>query len=248
LAVAAAFAGAAGCGGSGGGPAPANAGPRAAVPTTPAGHADPIEALASQGGRAVVEPPAGGADSAAATPGVNQPATSSGVVARVSPGAPTDAQVKGQLEDLAALARQQTRVRLAILNSSYSPGQGTGIFTWPVRGPITSPFCERRSYEACHPGIDIAVPVGTPIHAADRGIVLFAASYGGYGNFTCIGHTKALTTCYAHQSQFLVGPGQLVDKGQVIGLVGMTGNSTGPHLHFEVRVNGQVVDPMRYLV
>jgi murein DD-endopeptidase MepM/ murein hydrolase activator NlpD len=242
-----ALAAATGCGGAGNTAAPANAGDRAAIPATPPAREDPIEALARRGGRAAVEPPAGGADSAASTPGIAAAPDRGVKTSRVSPGAMSDRQVRTELEDLAAIARQQSRVRAAILSSSYVLGQGSGIFVWPVRGPITSPFCERRSYETCHPGIDIAVPSGTPIHAADRGVVLFAGSYGGYGNFTCIGHSKTLTTCYAHQSQFLVGAGDFVDKGQVIGRSGSTGNSTGPHLHFEVRINGQVVDPMLYL-
>jgi murein DD-endopeptidase MepM/ murein hydrolase activator NlpD len=242
-----AVAAATGCGSAGTGSAPANAGDRAAIPATPPAREDPIEALARRGGRAAIEPPAGGADSAASTPGAGATPDRSVKTSRVSPGAMSDRQVRNELEDLAAIAREQSRVRAAILSSSYVLGEGSGIFVWPVHGPITSPFCEQRSYEACHPGIDIAVPTGTPIHAADRGVVLFAGSYGGYGNFTCIGHSRTLTTCYAHQSQFLVGPGDFVDKGKVIGLSGSTGNSTGPHVHFEVRINGKVVDPMLYL-
>jgi murein DD-endopeptidase MepM/ murein hydrolase activator NlpD len=124
---------------------------------------------------------------------------------------------------------------------------GSGRFIWPVNGPITAPFCERRAWEACHPGMDIGVPTGTPIRAADGGRVAIAGWVGGYGNYTCIQHTASLSTCYGHQSVLKVSVGQQVKQGQVIGLSGSTGHSTGPHLHFEVRVNGAVTNPMNYL-
>jgi murein DD-endopeptidase MepM/ murein hydrolase activator NlpD len=125
--------------------------------------------------------------------------------------------------------------------------QGSGSMIWPVNGPITSPFCERRSWESCHPGIDIGVPAGTPIRAADSGTVRVASMNGGYGNYTCIAHSASLSSCYAHQSRFAVSVGQNVSKGQVIGYVGCTGFCFGDHLHFEVRINGQVTSPMNYL-
>ena len=128
--------------------------------------------------------------------------------------------------------------------------QGSGGLIWPVNGPITSPFCESRAWEACHPGIDIGVPAGTPIRAAAAGKVVLlqpAAASGGYGNFTCIQHTASLSTCYAHQSRFNTFGGATVSQGQVIGFVGCTGRCFGPHLHFETRVNGHVVNPMNYL-
>jgi murein DD-endopeptidase MepM/ murein hydrolase activator NlpD len=118
---------------------------------------------------------------------------------------------------------------------------------WPVNGPITSYFCEQRAWEACHPGIDIGVPAGTPIQAAASGTVTIAAPYGGYGNYTCIDHGGGLSTCYAHQSSIQVSVGQSVSQGDVIGLVGCTGLCFGDHLHFEVRVNGAVTDPLNYL-
>jgi murein DD-endopeptidase MepM/ murein hydrolase activator NlpD len=124
---------------------------------------------------------------------------------------------------------------------------GSGRFIWPVNGPLTSPFCETRSWESCHPGIDIAVPTGTPIRAADGGRVAIAGWVGGYGNYTCVQHSASLSTCYGHQSVLKVSVGSQVSKGQVIGLSGNTGHSTGPHLHFEVRVNGAVQNPMAYL-
>jgi murein DD-endopeptidase MepM/ murein hydrolase activator NlpD len=127
---------------------------------------------------------------------------------------------------------------------------GSGGLIWPVNGPITSPFCERRAWESCHPGIDIGVPSGTPIRAAAAGSVALtqgAGSSGGYGNFTCIQHTGSMSTCYAHQSSIGVSVGQHVSQGQVIGISGCTGRCFGPHLHFEVRINGAVTNPMNYL-
>jgi murein DD-endopeptidase MepM/ murein hydrolase activator NlpD len=124
---------------------------------------------------------------------------------------------------------------------------GSGAMIWPVNGPITSPFCERRAWEACHPGIDIGVPSGTPIRAALGGRVALAGPTGGYGNYTCIQHTASMSTCYAHQSSIGVSVGQQVSQGQVIGISGCTGLCFGPHLHFEVRINGAVTNPLNYL-
>jgi murein DD-endopeptidase MepM/ murein hydrolase activator NlpD len=133
----------------------------------------------------------------------------------------------------------------------YQPGavSSQGMI-WPVNGPITSPFCEQRAWESCHPGIDIGVPTGTPIHAAANGVVMFTqseAESGGSGNYTCIDHGGGISTCYAHQESFAVSAGQQVKQGQVIGISDCTGLCFGPHLHFEVRINGQVTDPMAYL-
>lgn len=94
-----------------------------------------------------------------------------------------------------------------------------------------------------HAGCDIGSPVGTPIHAAADGIVVMAQVTGGYGNATVIDHGNSLATLYGHQSKILVTPGQLVKQGDVIGLVGNTGLSTGPHLHFETRIKGSPVNP-----
>ncbi len=129
---------------------------------------------------------------------------------------------------------------------------GSGELIWPVDGPVVSGFGPRNiggGYEY-HPGIDIAVPEGTPIRAADTGTVNLQqseAESGGYGNFTCIDHGGGLSTCYAHQSSFGVSLGQSVSQGDVIGYTGCTGYCLGPHLHFEVRINGSVTDPMGYL-
>jgi murein DD-endopeptidase MepM/ murein hydrolase activator NlpD len=155
-------------------------------------------------------------------------------------------------EDLKAMLAQQQSIQNQIQNSAPNAfngpvKQGSGRLIWPVNGPITSPFCERRPWEACHPGIDIGVPSGTPIHAADSGRVSIAGWVSGYGNYTCIQHTATLSTCYGHQSRIMVSVGQSVSQGQVIGLSGCTGLCFGPHLHFEVRINGSVVNPLNYL-
>jgi murein DD-endopeptidase MepM/ murein hydrolase activator NlpD len=125
----------------------------------------------------------------------------------------------------------------------------------PLAGPVTSPFGNRLDpyYHVwqLHAGIDLAAPPGTAIVAAAPGRVTQAGWSGGYGNYTCIEHGQVggqrLSTCYGHQSRLLVAPGQQVAAGQVIGLVGSTGASTGPHLHFEVRLDGRPVDPVPWL-
>jgi peptidoglycan DL-endopeptidase CwlO len=129
---------------------------------------------------------------------------------------------------------------------------GSGSMIWPVDGPIASPFGPRtiEGHYEFHPGIDIAVPEGTPIRAALSGTVAFTepeASSGGYGNYTCLDHGAGLSTCYAHQSAFAVSAGERVQQGEVIGYSGCTGYCLGPHVHFEVRINGEVVDPLGYL-
>ncbi len=162
--------------------------------------------------------------------------------------------VRSQNKDLHdhidALQEDIDQVTGQLRGSDISAGpvrQGAGQFIWPINGTLTSPFCESRSWESCHPGIDIAAPTGTPIRAAGSGVVQLAGWTGGYGNYTCIGHGGGVSTCYGHQSRIGVSVGQHVSQGQVIGAVGSTGHSTGPHLHFEVRVNGSVTNPMNWL-
>src|SRR3954449_5812286 len=150
------------------------------------------------------------------------------------------------------LSKMQAQVAAQLRAAQQGPSagpirRGSGSMIWPVNGPITSPFCERRAWESCHPGIDIGVPAGTPIRAADSGRVVIAGWTGGYGNYTCIQHTASLSSCYGHQSAILVSVGQNVTQGQVIGLVGCTGLCFGDHLHFEVRINGAVTNPLNYL-
>ncbi len=149
---------------------------------------------------------------------------------------------------------QAESARLAAIirgNSGAGATHGTGAMVWPVSGPVTSPFGWRSNpftgAKDFHPGIDIGVPYGTPIHAADSGTVIYAgAGMTGYGNCIVIDHGEGVSTLYGHQSALAVTSGS-VRRGQVIGYVGSTGYSTGPHLHFEVRLNGNPVDPMGYL-
>ncbi|HEV2061521.1 MAG TPA: peptidoglycan DD-metalloendopeptidase family protein, partial [Solirubrobacteraceae bacterium] len=148
-------------------------------------------------------------------------------------------------EDLEAMERQQARIQGQLAGAPAPIRQGSGVLIWPVNGAFTSPFGMR--WGRLHAGIDIAVATGTPIRAADSGRVALAGWMGGYGQYTCIQHGGALSTCYAHQSSIGVSVGQSVSKGQVIGAVGNTGNSTGPHLHFETRINGRAHDPEPYL-
>lgn len=128
---------------------------------------------------------------------------------------------------------------------------GTGQLSWPLYGPITSPFGWRIhpifKSRIFHPGIDIGADYGEPIHAADSGRVIFAGWMGGYGNAVMVDHGGGMVTLYGHNSSFTVGVGQTVAKGQTIALAGSTGNSTGPHCHFEVRLHGEVTNPLRYL-
>jgi murein DD-endopeptidase MepM/ murein hydrolase activator NlpD len=156
---------------------------------------------------------------------------------------------------IAALQRQSDA--LAAMLRSRQAGQGLvpsghGVLAVPIPGaPITSGFGPRThpiyGDVRMHTGIDFGAGYGTPIRAAGDGVVVSAGPLGGYGNATVIDHGNGLATLYAHQSDMAVVPGQRVSRGQVIGYVGSTGFSTGPHLHFEVRVRGTPVDPMQYL-
>lgn len=116
---------------------------------------------------------------------------------------------------------------------------------WPVRGRVTSEYGWR--WGRMHQGIDIAARSGTPIIAANSGVVIQAGRMGGYGNVVIVDHGSSFSTVYAHQSRIAARNGQAVSRGQVIGYVGSTGHSTGPHLHFETRVNGRAQNPRRYL-
>ncbi|MBS5887080.1 MAG: peptidoglycan DD-metalloendopeptidase family protein [Negativicoccus massiliensis] len=147
----------------------------------------------------------------------------------------------------------EARIR-ARQQQGASAGQvvhGSGVFVWPTSGPITSPFGYRIhpifGTQIYHSGIDIGVDTGTPIVAADSGVVIEADWLGGYGYAVVIDHGNGLSTLYGHNSELAVSPGQSVQQGQVIAYAGSTGYSTGPHCHFEVRVNGSPVDPMGYL-
>jgi murein DD-endopeptidase MepM/ murein hydrolase activator NlpD len=130
-------------------------------------------------------------------------------------------------------------------------GRGGGLvgFILPLRGAMTSrfglrthPLFGRRHF---HTGVDIAAPRGTPVRAAMDGTVLFTGWYGGYGKLVVLDHGNGLSTLYGHLSAILVSAGARVTRAQVIGRVGSTGYSTGPHLHYEVRRNGRPIDPQR---
>ena len=129
--------------------------------------------------------------------------------------------------------------------------EGTGQLSWPCSGVITSPYGYRThpifGRTIYHSGIDIGVAYGTPIHAADSGTVIYSGWISGYGNAVIIDHGGGMQTLYGHNQSLNVSEGQSVSKGAVIAFAGSTGNSTGPHCHFEVEINGQAVDPMGYL-
>ena len=129
--------------------------------------------------------------------------------------------------------------------------QGTGQLAAPVVAPITSDFGWRihpiYGTRRLHAGTDFGVDEGTPVHAADGGVVVEAGWVSGYGYTVIIDHGNGMSTLYAHNSDVAVSPGQTVSKGQVVSYSGNTGGSTGPHLHFEVRINGEPTDPMGYL-
>jgi murein DD-endopeptidase MepM/ murein hydrolase activator NlpD len=154
----------------------------------------------------------------------------------------------GEIDALQAVSAQLAdSIRAAQARNTRSPTQtpsSSGLI-WPVQGPITSPFGWR--WGRMHEGIDIGVGYGTPIHAAAAGTVIYCGWESGYGNLVVIDHGGNLATAYGHQSSIAVSCGQQVDQGQVIGYVGCTGHCFGPHLHFEVRVNGNAVDPLGYL-
>ena len=161
--------------------------------------------------------------------------------------ASTREQEKAFVAEANALAAQDAQVRgqLAAAQTASDTTPSASGLIWPVNGPVTSPYGYR--WGRLHAGIDIGVPEGTPIHAAASGTVVLASWNGGYGNYTCIDHGGGLATCYAHQSAFATSVGAHVSQGQVIGYVGNTGHSFGAHLHFEVRINGNPVDPLGYL-
>jgi murein DD-endopeptidase MepM/ murein hydrolase activator NlpD len=158
-------------------------------------------------------------------------------------------------EDIAAMERQQAKIEAEIRAAQgggtlpAGPIRGGGRFIWPVNGPVTSGFGYRvgPGITRFHQGVDIGAANGAPIRAGGGGTVILAGDNGGYGNYTCIDHGGAVSTCYAHQSAIHVSVGQHVSQGQVIGLVGNTGYSFGAHLHFEVRVNGVATQPLSYL-
>lgn len=158
--------------------------------------------------------------------------------------------------ELTEFIRAQEAAAAAAAGNSGSTAPAPGSpsvsgFQWPVNGSVTSGFGYRihpiYGTRRLHQGLDISGGSGTPIAAAKGGTVISAGWRGGYGNAVVISHGGGITTLYAHQSSMNVSNGQEVSRGDIIGWVGSTGASTGPHLHFEVRVNGSAVDPRPYL-
>jgi len=156
------------------------------------------------------------------------------------------------LAEIDALEQQsaalEARIREAQQRSSVPAvvaPSGSGVLGWPVSGPVTSGFGVR--WGRMHEGIDIAVGEGTPVRAAAAGTVIYAGWMSGYGNLVAVDHGNGLSTAYAHNSSLAVSVGQSVAAGEIVSYSGNTGNSTGPHVHFEVRVNGSAVDPLGYL-
>jgi murein DD-endopeptidase MepM/ murein hydrolase activator NlpD len=153
-------------------------------------------------------------------------------------------QLVRESEQLGSLIRQKIAASTGIV-------RGTGRFVFPANANISSGFGNRvhpiLGYSRFHAGIDFAASHGSAIRAADSGRVIFSGWYGGYGQTVIIDHGNGVSTLYAHASRLYVNEGQNVQQGQSIAAVGSTGLSTGPHLHFEVRQNGNPVNPMAYL-
>ena len=164
------------------------------------------------------------------------------------------AQIDAKVAELVAQEQAAKQAAAAAGQPAYNPAAAvgaTGSMMWPAVGHgISSPFGYRihpiTGQYKLHTGVDINVGYGTPVYAADGGTVILAGWNGGYGNCIVINHGNGLTTLYGHLSSINVSVGQSVGRGQTIGLVGSTGNSTGPHLHWEVAVNGQRVTPLNY--
>lgn len=166
-----------------------------------------------------------------------------------------EAAIQSQIDkQVAALEAQQKAAAEAAKNkgTNYTPTNGTGQFTWPVPSSrtISSAFGYRVhpifGTTKFHSGLDISAPSGTTIVAADSGTVLTATYSSSYGNYVVISHGNGTSTLYGHMSKLGCSAGQTVSKGQTIGYVGSTGWSTGPHCHFEIRINGSLVDPASY--
>ncbi|MCA1691847.1 MAG: peptidoglycan DD-metalloendopeptidase family protein, partial [Actinobacteria bacterium] len=170
-----------------------------------------------------------------------------------------DARIAQVTSEVAALSREEANLSALIRArqqpaAASQPGAGAGGgdarssgsgLSWPASGSLTSGFGYR--WGALHAGVDIANGLGTPIRAAKGGTVILAGWNGGYGNAVIIDHGGGFSTLYGHMSRLLVGEGDRTSQGDRIGDMGSTGNSTGPHLHFETRVNGSPQDPIRYL-
>lgn len=144
-------------------------------------------------------------------------------------------------EKVAVLIKQDERSKMPTIN-------GILLAVTPVQGNVTSRFGVVSSIRSgAHTGTDICCPIGTPIKAVAKGTVTFAQKSGAYGNLIKISHGNGVETWYAHCKELYATVGQAIDEGDVIAVVGMTGNTTGPHLHLEIRVNGTAINPQNYL-
>ena len=167
------------------------------------------------------------------------------------------AAAEARAREEARLAQQQSNVTTPASieydgeTETYSPPSSGGAMSWPISGPITSEFGWRThpifGSQRFHSGLDIGGDYGLPIHAALGGVVIESGWIGGYGNTIMIDHGGGIVTLYGHNESLAVGVGQTVSQGQVVAYCGSTGNSTGPHCHFEVRLNGEPVSPWNYL-
>ena len=162
------------------------------------------------------------------------------------------ARLKASTTALPLSAENIASMLRSLQNAGGMPGGGgTGKFIWPVQGEITSYYGWRThpifGTTRYHSGYDIACDTGTPIAAADSGTVVYSGWLGGYGYCVMIDHGGGLVSLYGHNSELWVSEGQYVQQGQTIALAGSTGWSTGPHCHFEARLNGELTDPMNYL-
>jgi murein DD-endopeptidase MepM/ murein hydrolase activator NlpD len=153
-------------------------------------------------------------------------------------------EVDSLLAQSAVLAEQIRGAQRGAGTTGNGQPSAAGLI-WPCDGVVVSGFGMR--WGRMHEGIDIGCAYGTPNRAAASGTVIYAGWLGGYGNLVVVDHGNGLSTAYGHASSILVAVGQSVSQGQTVSLVGSTGDATGPHLHFEVRVNGVAVDPFPYL-
>lgn len=215
---------------------------------TLAGESDQLAAVLRARAAAQAAARAAAARASAAQAAAAQAAAAQAAAARAAAAQAAAHASAGQVAPAPALT--PTPVPVTPVSPPVTQPSGSG-FVMPAQGSFSSGFGPRvdplTGAKGFHPGQDIAASEGTPIVAATPGEVIYAGWEQGYGNFTCIDRGDGLATCYGHQSAILVSVGQTVQAGQLIGRVGSTGWSTGPHLHFEVRLNGTPVDPMPYL-
>lgn|GEM_PF-908812 len=167
------------------------------------------------------------------------------VLAEVIIADPVDKVIESGARTIVASAVSRSESAIAAEIKSGSTGDGGGALSWPLRNKVTSQFGARS--RGNHTGIDIQAKTGDPIYSAAPGKVISACAFAAYGNQVTVDHGDGLSTMYAHLSEINVSVGQLIGDQELIGLAGTSGNATGPHLHFEVRINGKPVNPVNYL-